>query len=95
MKITFLNGRTPAELKENYPNSMFLEGQFDTSIIGINGLIDSMIEGEYPEVDPERETFTKIDDKSINGIISSPPYKYRKKQLLPRIRCIISKVLKN
>jgi tRNA G10 N-methylase Trm11 len=42
-----------------------------------------------------KETFTKIDDKSINAIITSPPYEYRRKRLLPRIRCIISKVLKN
>lgn len=74
MKITFLNGKTPAELKENYPNSMFLEDQFDTSIIGINelsksiiynmyGVIDLMIEQEYPEVDPEEDQWNECYDE--------------------------------
>jgi len=74
MKITFLNGKTPAELKENYPNSMFLEDQFDTSIIGINelsksiiynmyGVIDLMIEQEYPEVDPEEDQWNQCYDE--------------------------------
>ena len=74
MKITFLNGKTPAELKENYPNSMFLEDQFDTSIIGINelsksiiynmyGVIDLMIEQEYPEVDPEEDQWIECYDE--------------------------------
>jgi len=74
MKITFLNGKTPAELKEYYPNSMFLEDQFDTSIIGINelsksiiynmyGVIDLMIEQEYPEVDPEEDQWNECYDE--------------------------------
>ena len=29
-----------------------------------------------------KETFTKIDNISIDGVITSPPYEYRKKRLL-------------
>ena len=66
MKINFLKGTSPTELRKKFPNSMFLEELFDDEIVGVTedsqsiiynlyGVIDSMIKDEYPSVKVESD----------------------------------------